>query len=385
MNLLFVIAALAVLPGDLPAANPQDVGLSTEILNQIPTAIQRVVDDAKIPGAVVIVGRRGKIVLAGAFGNKSVSPELEPMTRDTIFDLASLTKPIATASSIMRLSERGDLKLSDRLGDVLPEFDNHGKGAITVEQLLRHRSGLIADNPISDYHHGVDEAWKRLGNLDLIGKPGAKFLYSDVNFEILGRIVEKRSGMTLNAFADREIFQPLGMKSTSFFVADPPRETKRFAPTERDGQTMLRGIVHDPRSRALGGVAGHAGLFGTADDLAVFAQMILDEGRTQDGRVILKPETIRAIIDPGDTPDHQKRGLGWDIETPFSAPKGKIFGPHSFGHTGFTGTSLWIDPESRMFVILLTSRLHPDGKGGSLTAMRSEIATIAGRAILNPP
>ena len=378
--LAFLVAAIPSRSG-LPESSPNDLGFDPVALAGVDAAVEHAIASGTIPGAVVIVGRGGEIALAKGYGLRAIEPDREPMTRDTIFDLASLTKPIVTATSILILVDRGRLRLDDRLGAVLPEFDNRGKAAITIEQLLRHRSGLIADNPIDDYHHGSEVAWKRLAELELVGPPGEQFVYSDVNYEILGRIVEKRSGGSLADFARKEIFDPLGMTDTAYLAVSPPADPGRVAPTDREAGRMLRGVVHDPRARALGGVAGHAGLFGTADDLALFARMILDEGRATDGRAILRPVTVRAMTASGDTPPNQKRGLGWDIDTPYSGPRGRAFGPSSFGHTGFTGTSLWIDPETRAFVILLTSRLHPDGKSRGPTALRGEIATIVGQAI----
>lgn len=369
----------------LPQADPASLGFDPARLALVSKAVHEAIDNHVVSGAVVLVGRSGKIALVEAVGNRQVKPAPEPMARDTIFDMASLTKPVATASSVMLLIERGQLRLDQRLGDLLPEFDNHGKGAITLEQLLRHRSGLIADNPVSDYEDGPETAWKNLANLDLSGTPGEKFLYSDVNFIILGRIVERVSGKPLKEFALEEIFKPLGMTSTRFGRSpdDDPSTwpLDRTAPTAFEDGQWLTGLVHDPRARLLGGYAGHAGLFSTADDLALYAQMILNEGEGTNGRCILAPLTVRLMTDPGDTPEGQRRGLGWDISTGFSSPRGALFGPRSFGHTGFTGTSIWIDPDTQTFVILLTSRLHPDDHNRSPIALRRQIATLTAAAI----
>jgi uncharacterized protein YbbC (DUF1343 family) len=195
-------------------------------------------------------------------------------------------------------------------------------------------------------------------------------------------LVERVSGEPLDRFTKANIFEPLGMVDSGFLP--PSEKVGRVAPTERDGGKMLRGEVHDPRSRALGGVAGHAGLFSTADDVAVYAQMLLARGQGRDGRRVLGPLTVRAMIDPADTPKDEERGLGWDVDSSYSGPRGALFGPRSFGHTGFTGTSLWVDPESRTFVVILTSRLHPDGRGNPGQA-RAEIATIVASAITDVP
>ncbi|HWE36856.1 MAG TPA: exo-beta-N-acetylmuramidase NamZ domain-containing protein [Isosphaeraceae bacterium] len=351
-------------------------------LARIDAAVGRAIEAKRVPGAVVLVGRAGKVIFAKAYGKRAIEPAEEGMTRDTIFDMASLTKPVATATSVTILVESGKLRLGDPIRRHLPELDTNGKGAITVEQLLRHRSGLIADNPIDDYKDGPERAWEKIAGLEPVAKPGERFVYSDVNYIILGKLVGRVSGRPLDEFAAEHIFQPLGMADTGF---RPAGKTDRIAPTEKADGTMLRGVVHDPRARALGGVAGHAGLFGTADDLAVFAQMILDGGRGPGGSRVLGPLAVRAMIDPGDTPRGQRRGLGWDISTPYSAPRGALLGPESFGHTGFTGTSLWIDPETRTFVIVLTSRLHPDGKAPSPNPLRAELATIVASAIVDAP
>ncbi len=373
----------------IPDADPAAQGLDPERLNRIGPAIEQAIAAKQVPGAVVLIGRRGRIVFARAAGLRAVVPAPEPMTRDTIFDMASLTKPVATATSVMVLIEEGKLRLSDRLGRVLPEFDNHGKGAITVDQLLRHRAGFVPDNPIGDYKDGPLEAWKRMADLTLVSRPGERFSYSDVGFEVLGKIVEKKSGCDLAVFAETRVFGPLGMNDTRFRPLGPAGRAQspepRVAPTEpvSPGGPMLRGVVHDPRSRALGRIAGHAGLFSTADDLAILAQTMLNGGIGPNGVRVLSPLAVRMMTDAATTPPGQRRGLGWDVETSYSAPRGGLFGQTGYGHTGFTGTSLWIDPETESFVIILTSRLHPDGRGSSPTGLRAEIATLAAAAIVD--
>ena len=386
---LTVLAVATRARAELPAADPASLGFDADRLKRIDGAIDRAVERKQVPGAVVLVGRRGFISYARAAGRRVVGPTPEAMTRDTVFDMASLTKPVATATSVMILIEEGRLRLTDRLGRSLPAFDNHGKGAITIDQLLRHRAGLIPDNPIADYQNGPEAAWKRLAELDLVGQPGEQFRYSDVGFQILGKLVEQIGGQRLDQFAGERIFDVLEMKDAHFRPVDQADASNakvrsdRIAPTEPEsrGGRMLRGVVHDPRSRALGGVAGHAGLFASADDLAIFAQTLLNGGLGPNGRRILSPLAVRAMIDAAATPHDQRRGLGWDIQTSQSAPRGGLFGPTSFGHTGFTGTSLWIDPETETFVIILTSRLHPDGRGASPTGLRFEVATLAAAAV----
>ena len=247
------------------------------------------------------------------------------MTLETRFDMASLTKPLATATAAMILIEQGKLGLTDRFTTHLPEFDNNGKGAITIERLLRHRSGFVPDNPLSDYSAGPEQAWTNLSKLALRDRPGERFVYSDVNFIVLGKVIERITGVPLDEFCAQAIFEPLGMKDTGFRRIEKsdtsPAAIARIAPSEREGELLLRGVVHDPRSRALGGVAGHAGLFSTADDVALFAQMLLDGGIGTSGKRVLSPLSVRALISAGDTPATERRGLGWDVDTSFSAPR----------------------------------------------------------------
>jgi uncharacterized protein YbbC (DUF1343 family) len=301
------------------------------------------------------------------------------MTLDTIFDLASLTKVVATTSGAMKVFEEGKLRLSDKVTEYLPEFQG-GKSDITVRDLMTHFSGFRPDfdldPPFSGYEAGIHRA--------LIEKPqnppGVRFVYSDTNFILLGEIVRRRSGKTLDEWTQQEIFKPLGMVDTQF---KPPASLRdRIAPTEIDAATGVpfRGVVHDPRSRLMGGVAGHAGLFATATDLSRFAEMMLGEG-TRDGVRIFSPLTVRKFTSPETPPDQPVlRGLGWDVDSSYSSNRGELFPIGSYGHTGFTGTSMWIDPSTNSYVILLTNFVHPKA-GKSLTALRSKIATIAAAAI----
>lgn len=323
----------------------------------------------QVPGAVLIVGHQGRIVYRKAFGRRARAPAKEPMTVDTVFDLASLTKPLVTATAVMQLLERGQVRLDDPAARYLPEFGRNGKDAITVRQLLTHFSGLRADLDLAEPWQGRSEAQRQVWEEKPTQPPGEKFVYSDINFIVLGELVERVTGTPLQEYAEVHIFRPLGMTHTRFL---PPAEWKpRIAPTEPDEHgAMLRGVVHDPTARRMGGVAGNAGLFGTADDLARFAQAILDGGGG-----VLKPETV-ALMTTTQQPQGAKvqRGLGWDIDSPYSSPRGDFFSVGSFGHTGFTGTSLWIDPASRTYVVLLTSVLHPWG-GKSARSLRRNVAS----------
>jgi uncharacterized protein YbbC (DUF1343 family)/CubicO group peptidase (beta-lactamase class C family) len=367
-------------PTRLPEAAPAEVGLDASKLGRIDGAVQESIQQGRLPGAVVLVVRQGKIAFRKAYGLRSKQPAETRMTTDTVFDLASLTKPIATAASVMILLEEGKLSLSDRVSQYLPAFGQNGKERITIEQLLLHVSGLIADNPVADYQDGREKALEHICQLRPIEEPGAKFIYSDVNFIVLGELVERIGGQPLDAFARRHIFEPLGLRDTTFRPDKALAE--RAAPTQKREEHWMRGEVHDPRAYLLGGVAGHAGLFSTADDLAVFAQMILNGGSYR-GQRVLSPATVRRMTVPRSVPGGW-RALGWDVQTSFSSNRGELFPPGSFGHTGFTGTSIWIDPSSQTAVIFLSNRVHPDGKG-QINRLRGRVATLVAAAIIAPP
>jgi uncharacterized protein YbbC (DUF1343 family)/CubicO group peptidase (beta-lactamase class C family) len=307
---------------------------------------------------------------------RSLEPGREAMTVDTIFDLASLTKCIATAPSVMKLVQEGKVRLNDPVAAYLPEFAKNGKGDITVRELLTHFSGLTEDLDLKTEWKGRDVAYQMVMNQKPAFPPGSRFLYSDINYETLGFIVEKITGMSLDEYAAKNVFAPLEMKETRFL---PPAEwLPRIAPTEYDDEShqMLRGVVHDPTARRMGGVAGHAGLFSTADDLAKFAQDQLT------GFHVLTPLTVKKMTTPQQPPTSSAlRGLGWDIHSPYSSPRGEIFPIGSFGHTGFTGTSIWIDPASESYVILLTNAVHPRGHSSAIVQLRARIATAAAKSL----
>jgi uncharacterized protein YbbC (DUF1343 family) len=361
------------------AGQSQDAGPSLANPEQ-PNAlagIDRLVGDAlsqgKLPGCVVVVGRKGGILYQKAFGWRALLPEKEPMTEDTIFDLASLTKPIATATSIMLLLEHGKVDLDASAASYVPAFDSHGKGALTLRHLLTHVSGLPAETPLRDYEHGRGEAVRRIATLSLRAQPGEKFAYSDVGFMVLEEVIRKVTGTDLASFATASIFRPLGMNETRFLPL--PQERGRIAPTEQRKGSWMRGEVHDPRAFRLGGIAGNAGLFSTAHDLARYARMLLGMGAL-DGTRILADTTVAKMLAPHDVPGGI-RALGWDMQSAFSANRGSSFSRRAVGHGGYTGTSLWIDPQKDIFVLFLSNRLHPDGKG-SINALAGAIATLAG-------
>ncbi|MSV35121.1 MAG: DUF1343 domain-containing protein [Bryobacterales bacterium] len=339
------------------------------------SVVDTAVRDGLIPGAVLVVGHEGKIVHRKAYGSRALAPTREAMTVDTIFDVASLTKVTATTPALMKLFEEGKLRVNDPVTAYLPEFQG-GHSDITVRDLLTHFSGLRPDLDLVPTWSGYDTGIRRALQEKSVSPPGTRFVYSDINFELLGEIVRRLSGKALDVYAREAVYAPLGMNETGFHPAASLRP--RIAPTEIDASTgqPLRGVVHDPTARYMGGVAGHAGLFSTAGDLAKYAQMLADNG----GK-LFSPPTVKKFTAPNSPPDQPiLRGLGWDIDSGFSAPRGELFPIGSFGHTGFTGTSLWIDPGSKTYVILLTNSVHPKG-GKNLNPLRSKIATVVAAAL----
>lgn len=380
--LLFIVfaTALQAAPPKLPVAAPEAVGMNTQTLTAIDGEVEQEIAANRLPGAVVMIGRDGRIAFFKAYGNKQLEPEKVPMTTDTVFDMASITKPVATATSVILLVEQGKLRIADRVAQHIPEFAQNGKELITVRQLLIHQSGLIADNALADYADGPERALERVLALRPQNEPGTKFTYSDMNFVVLGELVKRLSGKNVHEFSREQIFAPLGMTETGYL---PPEELRaRAAPTEqRDGHWM-RGEVHDPRAFRLGGIAGHAGLFSTATDLAVYAQMMLERGSYASVR-ILKPSTVD-LMTRGVPVSSGQRALGWDMRTRFSINKGTTMSSAAYGHGGFTGTGLWIDPQLDLFVIFLSNRVHPNGKG-LVNPLIGRIGTIAANAIVNRP
>jgi uncharacterized protein YbbC (DUF1343 family)/CubicO group peptidase (beta-lactamase class C family) len=348
------------------------------------TLVNQAIQRGEAPGAVLLVGRRSGVVYQKAFGNRAVRPANEAMTVDTVFDLASLSKPVGTATSIMILVDRTLIDPKEKVAKYLPAFGNNGKEKITVEHLLLHRGGLIPDNTIKDYADGPAKAWERVCQLDVKSEPGTKFAYSDVGFIVLGKLVEAvdPKHRTLDRFAAEEVFGPLSMRETAY---NPPAEWKsRVAPTEQREGRFMRGEVHDPRAYAMGGVAGHAGVFSTAQDLARYCRMLLNGGEL-DGVRILSPRGIELMSTGVPLADGtQFRSYGFDVKTGYSQPLGERFTPiKSFGHTGFTGTCFWVSPADDAFFILLTNSVHPDGKGKVL-ALRRAVSTAVAEALLGP-
>ncbi|MBI5386873.1 MAG: beta-lactamase family protein [Verrucomicrobia bacterium] len=363
---LFVVAAFTL------SAKPAltDV-FRQEKLAAIDAAITNAIAEKRLPGAVLWLERDG-VAYRRAYGQRAVTPKPEAMTEDTIFDLASLTKVVATAPCVMRLIEDGKVKLDAPVREYIPEFRRDGKDAITVRQLLTHTSGLRSGlgRSVNGPNAAISFACQEKTN----SVPGTAFVYSDINFILLGELVQRVSHTPLAEFAEEVVYRPLKMRETGYSPTE--KLSKRIAPTVG----RERGEVHDPTSFGMGGVAGHAGVFGTAADLARYCRMMLNEGEL-DGQRILKPETVRMMTSV-QSPDtvRTRRGLGWDIDSGYSR-RGTVFPLGSFGHTGFTGTCLWLDPFSKTFVVLLSNRVHPDGKG-DIRSLQTTVATLAAEAVI---
>src|SRR5262245_43485626 len=368
---------LATLPILLAPPVAAGDSIDRERLNRIDEAVAAAIRRGDCPGAVVLVVHRDEVVFRKAYGNRALQPENVAMTPDTVFDMASITKPVATATSVFVLVEQGKLRPSEKVASYWPEFAANKKDEVTVEHLLLHTSGLTADNALADYKDGKAGAMKKVAALSLEAEPGTRFRYSDVGFIVLGELIERVSGLSVNEFARKHVFEPLKMADTGYLPADKVKA--RCAPTTQRDSRWLIGEVHDPRSAAMGGVAGHAGLFGTAADLARYARMLLHEGEL-DGARVLSPLSVRLLTTPVPVPGG-KRSRGWDVDTSYSAPRGELFPRgEGFGHTGFTGTSIWIDPPSQTAVIVLTNRVHISERV-QVTGLRRDVANIVAGAL----
>ncbi|MGD0213704.1 MAG: serine hydrolase [Terriglobales bacterium] len=351
--------------------------------------VNEAIAERQIPGAVLIVGHDGQVVYRKAYGNRALEPRREAMTLDTVFDCSSLTKVVVTTTAIMQLWQQGKLRMSDPVAKYLPEFAQNGKQDITIRQLLVHYSGLAPDLDLTKPWEGKETAYRMAFEAPPERAPGAAFVYSDINFVVLGALVERLSGESLDEYAAKHIFGPLGMKETRFV---PPRAwDARIAPTEEDeNHHLMRGVVHDPTARRMAGVAGHAGVFSTADDLAIFAQALLDGGRG-----IVTSATIAKMSAPQQPVNGTAvRGFGWDIDSPLSTNRGELLPVGGYGHTGFAGTSLWIDPTTRTYIVLLTNAVHmnvvhinglPPKEKGSAVALRTKVATAVAAALALDP
>ena len=396
---IFIFSVLSILvflngcqtkPKLEPSEMPESVGMSSAHLARVDKIIREAIDRREFPGAVILVVRKGKTVWRKAFGHSQWIPELAPMDVSKIFDMASITKPIATATSVMMLVERGRFHLWDKVTDFIPEFkaftDEEGKSGEDARlwHLLTHTSGLPPYTDVEDlkdkygYPITLESMVDHIAHLQKLNPPGEEFHYSCLGFITLSYIVKKVTGKTIAAFSRENIFEPLGMNHTFYTPAE--EFLPLCVPTQVfDGKPLI-GVVHDPLARLLGGVSGNAGLFSRADDLAIFARMMLDHG-SFNGKRILSPLAVDRMIEIYRIADFAGRGLGWDLESGYSTNQGDLFGPNAFGHTGYTGTSLVIDPDTETIVIFLTNSVHPEDKG-DIISMRSRVANVVAGSIL---
>lgn len=334
----------------------------------------------EIPGAVVTIGHNGHVVFRKAYGNRSTIGGVQPMTDDSIFDMASMTKVMATTVAAMQLYEQGRFRLDDPVASYLPAFAANGKQDITIRQLMTHYSGLPPDLDLQQSWSGKQSGYRMAFAVNPERPPGTGFRYSDINFIVMGALVEKLSGMSLDAYVQRYVFGPMGMSHTAFL---PPAAWRGvIAPTQFDEHhRMLQGVVNDPTARRMGGVAGHAGLFSSAGDVSLFAQNLLDLLAGRPSSFPLSRLTAEKMTTPQQPATGVSlRGLGWDIESPFSGNRGELFPVGGFGHTGWTGTDLWIDPWSDTYVILLSNRTYPDGNP-SIVPLEGRVADAAAEAL----
>ncbi|PYX25478.1 MAG: hypothetical protein DMG87_01725 [Acidobacteria bacterium] len=372
-----MLTLLLLLPSALSAAAAKPARAPNR-LAVVDSIVQEAIHAGQIPGAVVLVWHNGQVLYRKAFGYRALEPRRELMTVDTVFDLASLTKVVATTTAVMQLVEKGEVRLNDPVAKYIPEFAQNGKEDITVRGLLTHYSGLEPDLDLTHPWQGRDTAFSMAFAEKPVNPPGSRFVYSDINFITLGALVERVSKVELDKYCAQNIFTPLKMARTRFLP--PATWVPKIAPTEYDEQNrMLRGVVHDPSARRMGGVAGQAGLFSTADDLSKFARALIA------GSSVLPSLLVEKMSTPQQPPAaHELRGFGWDIDSPFSTNRGELLPVGSFGHTGFTGTSLWIDPTTRTYIILLTNAVHPHGKGNAV-ALRTKLATAVTAALALTP
>lgn len=385
---------LSAFSQQLPKARPGSVGMSDNHLQRLDDIIQTAINKRDFPGAVIVVGRKGKIVFRKAYGECQWVPKSRSMQLNMLFDVASMTKPIATATSIMLLVEQGKIRLWDKISDFIPDYmpyepkdeeeEEEEVEETRIWHLLTHTSGLLSylRNEEIEENLGsspeLEELVQYIAGTEKENPPGEEFIYSDLGFILLGYIVEEVTDQTLAEFARKNIFLPLKMRNTGF--NPPERLQSKCVPTEVVEEELLIGKVHDPRARMIGGIAGHAGLFSTGDDLSVFAQMMLNRGKFKKVR-LLSPLTVDRMTELFAAVDYSGRGIGWDLNSDYSTNSGDLFGPNAFGHTGYTGTSITIDPDTETFVIFLTNRVHPDDTGNVAT-WRSRVANVVAASIL---
>jgi CubicO group peptidase (beta-lactamase class C family) len=383
------------LENSLPVVSPEAAGFRPEGLDDVDRLVETAVAARTFPGAVLAIGRRGALVRLRAFGHQTYEPQAAEVRTDTIYDLASLTKVVVTTTVAMILVDEGRLDLDATVGSTVPGFRGGAKDQVRVRQLLSHSGGLLWWAPLYEELRGKAAFLERILEMDLDYPPGTKSIYSDLGLILLGEVLERRAGAPIEEVARRRLLEPLGMRDTQYL---PPVALRpRIAPTERDPWRgrVLRGEVHDRNTFALEGVAPHAGLFGTAGDLARFAQMLLNGG-TLGGHRIVSADTVALFTRRVAGVQGSTRALGWDTPTDGVTPRsstpgepgyssaGTLFSPRSFGHIGYTGTSMWIDPERELFVILLSNRVHPTRENRAHLAFRPRLADAVVRALAEP-
>jgi CubicO group peptidase (beta-lactamase class C family) len=373
---------LALVDGLLPAL-PLTVGFDPELPARLDSIVRVGLEQGAAPGAALAVARYGRLVHLKGYGATDYAPGAPAVDATTMYDLASLTKVVATTTAAMILEEEGKLDLSRAVSSYLPEFNAPDKAAITVRMLLTHRGGLEAFAPLWKEWHGRAEYLAQINARPLANPPNTKVVYSDWDFILMGMIVERITGTTLDAFTAERVFGPLGMTSTRFTPDTTDKALmQRITYTALDTlRGQLHGTVHDPNAWALGGVSGHAGLFSSVRDLAVFVQMLMNGG-TYAGVRIVKPTTVARWTSSQDL--GSSRALGWDTPSAVSSA-GRFFSPRSFGHTGYTGTSIWVDPERGLFVVLLTNRVNSRGEATRHTQLRRDVADAVQSAIRDAP
>lgn len=372
--------------------SPEDAGMDPDRLGRVDTVIGGAIEAGNIPGAVLLVMRDDRIVHRKAYGFRQIVPEKESMKVHTVFDLASLTKPVATATAVMMLVDRGDIRLLDRVSDILPVFkgykaeEGNSLPSVRLIHLLTHTSGLPAYANVEELtkqygHPQPDSLLAHIATVKRDHEPGTFFRYSCLNFITLQRVVEAVSGVSLKEFTEKNIFKPLGMDNTEYLPRK--RIVTACAATEKlDSVTVLKGVVHDPLARIMmGGISGNAGLFSTADDLAIFSSMMLNEGIYNDKRILSKA-AVRKMTSLPEGYEFYGRGLGWDLNSAYASNQGDLFGGRAYGHTGYTGTSLIIDPDTGTVVIFLTNRVHPDDEG-NVVRLRSLVANVVAGSLVD--
>ena len=355
------------------------ISKSKNNFSKVERIVNNAIEDSAFPGAVVLVEKNDKIVFEKAFGHFTYDKNSSPMTLNTLFDLASLTKVISTTNCAMICIDRGLFKLDDRVAKYIPHFAANGKENITIRNLLLHNSGLPAYKRYYKMYDNSTDVLNDIYSTKLEYPTGIKTVYSDLGIITLGKIIEKVTGMTLDKFAQKEIFDPLGMKNTMY---NPPDSLKKYcAPTEYDNywrHRQIQGEVHDETASMLGGVAGHAGLFSTAGDIAKVLQMLLQKGK-YNGKQIIKPATVKLFTKRQS--EESTRALGWDTKSKTGSSAGDLFSDDSYGHTGFTGTSVWTDPERKLFVVFLTNRVYPTRENHKIFKVRPALHNAVIEAI----